>query len=228
MARSEAATAVWTRACAGAAFAWLGCLQFFVAEQIARFGWQGHYSFRSNYISDLGARSCTAATCSHWHTLMDGSFLLQGLLIATGAVLLPRRLSPGAFGWAVRVLLLLSALGVAIVGYSPEDVDANFHISGARLHFGCGSLAMLLWGLASVLRRHDIPSAMPAFLAASVAIFGDALLYLGTGSLQNMLGIGSVERLAAYPLPLWLAWTGWTLLRKRPKRATVIYSQGDA
>lgn len=199
------------------AWAWLGCLQFFVAEQVARFGWQGHYSFRSNYISDLGARSCTAAICSHWHALMDGSFLLQGLLIAAGAVLLPRRVSPGALGWASRALLLLSALGVAVVGYSPEDVDTNLHISGARLHFGCGSLAMLLWGLAITVRRHGTPGAVPAFLAAGIAIFGDILLYLGAGPIQNMLGAGLVERLAAYPLPLWLAWTGWTLLRERRK-----------
>src|SRR5271156_5509570 len=34
---------------------WLLCFQFFVAEQIARLGWTGHYSMRRNYISDLGA-----------------------------------------------------------------------------------------------------------------------------------------------------------------------------
>ncbi len=200
------------------AWAWLSCLQFFVAEQIARFGWQGHYSFRSNYISDLGARGCTAAICSHWHALMDGSFLLQGVLIAAGAVLLPRRVSPGALGWVARVLLLLSALGVAVVGYSPEDVDTNLHISGARLHFGCGSLAMLLWGLARIMRRDGaFQAAGAAFLAAGVAVCGDVLLYMGASRVNDMLGPGLVERLAAYPLPLWLAWTGWTLLRERRK-----------
>lgn len=198
------------------ALAWLGCLQFFVAEQVARFGWQEHYSFRTNYISDLGARICSTAICSHWHALMDGSFLLQGVLIAAGAVLLPRPVSPGAPGWAARVLLLLSALGVAVVGYSPEDVDTNLHISGARLHFGCGSLAMLLWGFASVMRHHGVPkAAQRAFFAAGIAICGDMLLYLGSGKVNDMLGTGLVERLAAYPLPLWLAWTGWTLLRER-------------
>jgi len=211
MARSEA----WTLA---GAWAWLGCLQFFVAEQMARFGWQGHYSFRTSYISDLGARGCTVAICSHWHALMDESFLLQGVLIAAGAMLLPRRLSPGALGWAARVLLLLSALGVAVVGYSPEDVDINLHISGARMHFGCGSLAMLLWGLGIMMQRHGtLGATQAAFLAAGVAIFGDMLLYLGTGPVQNMLGAGLVERLAAYPLPLWLAWTGWVLLRGQRK-----------
>ncbi len=225
MARSRG----WTRA---GAWIWLGCLQFFVAEQVARFGWQGHYNFRSNYISDLGARGCTTAICSHWHTLMDGSFLLQGVLIAAGAVLLPRRVSPGALGWAARVFLLLSALGVAVVGYSPEDVDTNLHISGARLHFACGSLAMLLWGLASVVRRDDAPQAAQAagaaFLAAGVATCGDLLLSLGSSTVNDVLSAGLVERLAAYPLPLWLAWTGWTLLRNRRRPATVIYSQGDA
>ena len=56
------------------AFLWLLCLQFFVAEQIARMGWTGHYSMRADFISDLGATSSL-----HW--VMNGSFVLQGLLI---------------------------------------------------------------------------------------------------------------------------------------------------
>ncbi len=67
---------------------WLFCFQFFVGEQIARLGWPGHYSMARNYISDLGAVRCDgAATCSSLHWVMNGSFVLQGLLIVFGTVL---------------------------------------------------------------------------------------------------------------------------------------------
>ena len=71
----------------GAGF-WLFCFQFFVGEQIARLGWTGHYSMARNYISDLGAVRCGGtAACSSLHWVMNGSFVLQGLLIVFGAVL---------------------------------------------------------------------------------------------------------------------------------------------
>ena len=60
---------------------WLCCFQFFVAEQIARLGWPGHYSMARDFISDLGS----ARSPLHW--VMNGSFMLQGLLIFFGAVL---------------------------------------------------------------------------------------------------------------------------------------------
>ncbi len=75
------------------AFLWLLCLQFFVAEQIARMGWTGHYSMRHDFISDLGA-----ASGSSLHCLMNGSFVLQGLLIFFGAMLLHRVLSQDRAG----------------------------------------------------------------------------------------------------------------------------------
>ncbi len=198
------------------ALLWLGCLQFFVCEQLARIGWQGHYSLRSSYISDLGTLGC-AATCSHFHALMNASFAIQGILIAGGALLLRPSLLPGVWGGLACALLLLSALGVSVLAYAPSDVDANLHISAARLHLACGALAMLCAGL--TLPRHRRRSAAfavraghAALVCGTVAIFGDLLLTFG-GPAQSILGIGTVERLAAYPLPLWLALTGALALR---------------
>ena len=74
---------------------WCLCVQFFVAEQIARLGWTLPYSFARNYISDLGATVCTSLVCSPRHALMNASFVLQGLLIAGGrwrAGVVPQRL----------------------------------------------------------------------------------------------------------------------------------------
>lgn len=204
------------------ALLWLGCLQFFVCEQLARLGWVGHYSLRFLYISDLGTVGC-ALTCSHFHALMNASFATQGVLIAGGALLLRRSLLPGLSGGSACALLLLSALGVAALAYAPSDVDANLHISAARLHLACGALGMLCAAFSLRRNRARLPAwtalAAQAFLACgALAALGDFLLVFG-GPAQATLGIGTVERLAAYPLPLCLAFTGALALRaeKRPR-----------
>ncbi len=101
------------------AWLWLGCFQFFVAEQIARWRWRGQesggYSMTRNYISDLGALPCTANACSPLHWLMNSSFVLQGLLIFFGAVLL-RCLLPRSL-WR---LFAFAGAGVLLVGLVPE------------------------------------------------------------------------------------------------------------
>ena len=63
---------------------WTACLQFFLAEQVVRLGWTLPYSFARNYVSDLAATACSALVCSPWHTLMNCSFVLQGMLIMGG------------------------------------------------------------------------------------------------------------------------------------------------
>ncbi len=180
----------------------LGCLQFFVCEQLARLGWPGHYSLRLHFISDLGEQSLCAG-----HTVMNASFVAQGVLIAGAALLLPRRLAPGAWIPLARVLFVAAALGVSLVGWAPADVNGNLHVAGAQLHFAASSLGMLVWGFAGRGRQ-----ARFALCAAAVAIAGDALLVLGGGPALNLFGPGVAERMAAYPLPLWLAWTGWATL----------------
>lgn len=200
------------------AWLWVGCLQFFVAEEVARLGWTGRYSLRWNYISDLGRVSCSAV-CSHWHAVMNGSFLLQGLLIAGGALLVRQEAVRGRvsrMGQLARVCLVVSGAGLVLVATHPEDVDTAVHVVGAELHFGFASVAMLLWWLGCMRdgsRDGWRRGAWVALGAAAVAIFGDVVLSVGAAKgLLAGLGPGLVERLAAYPLPLWLAWTGVQML----------------
>jgi hypothetical membrane protein len=220
-----------------AAWLWMGCLQFFLAEAVSTQGFGGQYSYRLSYISDLGAVHCTAGLCSHWHLLMDASFLLQAVLIASGTLLLPLRFSPGWLGIIARVLLLLAAFGVYDVAIAPEDVDINKHIFGAGLNFFTAALAMLFWSIALALHRRGRPPSRArsqqiwvTFAAALIAGIGVRLLYRPMGPVNAFLGAGTVERLAAYPLPLWLAWTGWSVLRahRSLQPDTVRYSQQDA
>jgi hypothetical membrane protein len=169
---------------------WLLCLQFFIAEQVARMGWTGHYSMRRDYISDLGAN----ASSLHW--VMNGSFVLQGLLIFFGAVLL-RGLLPRI----AVALLAIAGLGVLVVGLVPEDTNARLHLLGAAANFLGGNLAIIL------LAKHW--KSWITFAAGSIGLLAAfALAFRGMS-----WDAGTVERLAAYPLPLFLSWSGWRMLR---------------
>jgi hypothetical membrane protein len=179
---------------------WALCFQFFVAEQIARMSWPGNYSMTGNWISDLGA----ATSPRHW--VMNGSFVIQGVLISVGAILM-RRLFPAKGSYRVALLLfLVSGLGVLVVGLVPEDSDAQAHRLAALVHLVAGNLAMVLMGLAMVAG-----AARVRFRGAITLLAGllglTALVLLGLGE-KN---VGTFERTAAYPLTLWLTWTGWLM-----------------
>jgi hypothetical membrane protein len=203
---------------------WLFCFQFFVAEQISRLGWTGSYSMTRDYISDLGS----ARSSLHW--VMNGSFVLQGFLIFFGAVLV-RRIFPA--GWIYRVVLLLLAIagvGVLAVGVFPEDVNFQSHILGAVANFLGGNLAMVLLGLVMIRRSVCLPSSARwrswiTFALGSVGLLATVSLAFRGAPSWEALGwnAGTVERLAAYPLPLWLTWTGFLMLRaaRVPRDPTV-------
>ncbi len=191
-----------TRARVGA-WCGLGCLQFFVCEQLSRLGWPGHYSLRLCYISELGESSLCAA-----HALMNLSFGIQAILIASAGLLLPQ----AALGRPARALLVVSALGLASVATHPADHAPTPHLAGAALHFLGGSLGMLF----AAKTRSATGAFQVALSFGAAALIGDLLLVLPLQQVNAFLGVGIVERLAAYPLPLWLAWTGYRTLRERP------------
>lgn len=178
---------------------WALCFQFFVAEQIARLGWQGHYSMSLNWISDLG----TAKSPLHW--VMNGSFVLQGVLISVGAILM-HRLFPAKWSYQVALLLfLVSGLGVLVLGLVPEDKVAEVHRLGAQAHLLAGNLAMVLMGLAMIAGAARRFRGAVTLLAGLLGLTALVLLVLGEKD------VGTFERLAAYPLTLWFTWTGFLM-----------------
>ena len=166
-----------------AGFAWLACLQFFAAEAIAAAALPG-YSYRFGYISDLGAQD------SPRHGLMNGSFVVQGVLIATGLALSWGALGRGGRALGGTVSLAVCALGVALVGLAPEDVASGWHYAGAAGNLVGSNLGALLIG-----RRGGV---------AAGAVGLAACLALGAESYGG-LGVGTLERLASYPFLIWLA-----------------------
>src|SRR5215213_175850 len=91
---------------------WVCAAQFFLAQVIAQSRWTTPFSLATNYISDLGNTTCglyPAVTgkyvCSPWHTVMNTSFVLQGVIILVGAAL--ARPAFAGRRWAAVVFVLL-------------------------------------------------------------------------------------------------------------------------
>lgn len=193
-------------------FAWLFCLQFFVAERIAINYWYGNYTLSENFISDLGA-GCplrAVAGCAGWPTLMNVSFMLQAGLIGAGAILL---------GWGVRPLSLrfgfafagLSAPALLLVGLFPEDTRSALHHDAAALHFLALSLSAFCFAF-GLARKSPVPRFFVA-LSLSTALTGTLGTTLLGLNLDFGFGHGAVERLVAYPFPIWLAGLGLAYLQ---------------
>jgi hypothetical membrane protein len=192
------------------AWLWVGCLQYFAAEAIAVAGYQGGYSFRRNFISDLGAVSCgDGAGCSPLHPLMNAAFVIQGALIFAGAVLVWPLFLRGLARLALGVIAA-SGLGVAVVGLAPEDAAPGWHYLGAAENLLLSNAGTALIG-AALLREKRAPRAV-GVLSLGFGLIGLAGLAGLAGRLDFGLGAGAVERIAAYPFPLWLAGMGVWLL----------------
>jgi hypothetical membrane protein len=193
------------------AVCWILCLQYFAAEAVAIAGWRGPYSFHDNYISDLGAVTCAGRLCSPLHAMMNVSFVLQGVLISAGAVLVWPALSRGWLESLALGLVAASGLGVFMVGLAPEDFAPGWHYLGAAENFLFSNAGAALLGLALLRQRRSI---------RRIALFSLAAGLLGLAGLVSLaarhyfgLGVGGMERVTAYPFPLWLASMGAWLLR---------------
>lgn len=183
-----------------AGLAWLACLQFFAAEAYSAAASPG-YSYRFGYISDLGATDC-AAVCSPRHAWMNGAFVLQGALIAVGLALAWRALGEGRSARTGKLCLAVCAASVVLVGLAPENVAPGWHYLGATANLVGSNLAAVTLGWVGA------PALRAGVLLGGVGLA--ACLALGLRAYGG-LGVGFVERLAAYPFLFWLAASGAAL-----------------
>lgn len=212
------------------ALAKLSVLQYFVAETAVIGSWAAPepYSRRTGYISDLGALGCGVFSgrdvCSPAHVLMNASFVVQGLGMAIGALLLGSillctaarsgvRLGSGrrtgrrtpwvaAVATVARVLTFAAGSGTVVVGLVPEDAGSVWHVVGAVTYFAAGSFALLLLG---GLWLRQTPLGWFILICGAVS-----LAALTTGGVTGMRvpEPGTLERLMGYPITVGLAAVG--------------------
>jgi hypothetical membrane protein len=208
--------------------AWmLATVQYAVAQVVVASAWKTPWSWRHNYVSDLGNTACgmfavphgtPAYVCSPLHAVMNSSFVTSGLLTLAGAVLL-RSIWPARPLTTVAVVLWITAgLGKMVVGLVPENSNANLHLLGA-LNLPLGAVAILLLGLAGWRDARAV--SMVGIVVAVVELAGSILSAAGQyagPALYLGLGAGGMERLAGYPGNLWMAMIGVVaVLAARPR-----------
>lgn len=196
------------------------------AQVIAAARWPQPYSWTSNLISDLGVTACGSFDqgtrverwiCSPAHLLANGSTVLNGALLAVGAVLLwsawPRRRTGH---WAMGLLATGGVL-VMLVGFLPWDLNPEAHNLAALIQGPFQWAGMLL--LALSLRGNSAGRWMPILTAVAVLVsLVGFVLFLGGigGGRSAALGVGTTERIAFDTLTLWSVAMGLGLLRAAP------------
>jgi hypothetical membrane protein len=195
------------------AWLWLSAVQFFAAQALAASAFTRPFSLRDDYISDLGNTACTATICSPWHAVMNLSFIAIGITMASGAVLTRGAFSPGWRRQLALVLFVAAGIGVMMVGVYPENEHNDRHELGAAVNFSLGNTALILFGLA----RHTASPGRRLFRVLSVMLGVTGLGASAALAAEHWgaLGVGTVERLAAYPQPVWQMVAGAMMLRGR-------------
>jgi hypothetical membrane protein len=196
---------------------------YFMIQIIVAWVFIPSFSLVSNSISDLGETSCggygSPTMCSPRWWLMDyAGFLLLGLVMVIGSALLyhefteraPRERRAAMFGF---VLMALGGLGSILVGFFPENENRTMHIIGAFLAIAIGNVAILVLGAVLTLPE-SMRRSMLTFSSLALA----ALLCFASHRYFG-IGRGIMERLAAYPVTIWLITFGLYIWRFNPKKS---------
>jgi hypothetical membrane protein len=140
---------------------------------------------------------------------MNASLILLGAFMTGGALLIYQEFKKERFTIAGFWFMALSGIGTILVGIFPENSISILHEIGAGLPFILGNIGVLILGL-----KLDIPKKLKTYsvITGIVALIGIVLFitksYLG-------LGIGGMERIAAYPQTIWLIVFGIYMSKNR-------------
>lgn len=197
---------------------WICALQFFVAQVVVQAAWTTPFSLAINFISDLGNTECAnypanggAYVCSPWHALMNLSFFAQGVIIIAGSLLVVSLMRRGFARIVIFTLLILTGIGMLCVGAFPENVNNVWHVYSAALQFVTGNLALVVIGFTDI-----VPGIRPRYRVASAMLGAIGLVATPLFATGNHfgLGVGGMERVAAYTFPIWLIGAGILLVTK--------------
>lgn len=181
---------------------WILTVQYFINTFIVASAWPTAYSWRFNTISDLGSTICASiddrAVCSPLHYLMNASFIILGIIMATGSLLIYQEFRESKLTFIGFSLMALAGFGAALVGLFPENTIPLLHLLGAAGPFLLGNVSLLILGIG----LYKISPVMRVYTIASGAVSLIALYFFITAH-YGQLGIGGTERLVAYPQSIW-------------------------
>ncbi|WP_433205349.1 DUF998 domain-containing protein [Nocardia sp. CA-107356] len=207
-----------TTAKVGAAAWVVGAVQFLVAQLIVGADWETPYSWKNNNISDLGNVHCQIAdesrpryVCSPLHSVMNASFIALGVLLLVGLLLTGVCWGRGAISRSARILLGMCAGGWLMVGFVPADVDENLHLLGALFIMGLGNIGLVCAGFLPRTTPFGRMRPVTAVIA-TIALFAAFLFFAQHGP---VIGMGGMERVAAFAVPAWTVVVAIAILRTR-------------
>lgn len=199
--------------------------QYFAVQLLVALRWPRSYDISRDTISDLGNTACGTwngrYVCSPLHDLMNSSFIVLGITMLLGSVLIFRRYGKGRLAAAGFTAMGISGLGAMLVGIFPENSVPGLHGLGSVLPFTLGNAALIAMA---------ISLAMPQLLRLCVSLSGVAALLALTAYASSHdlgLGEGGIERVVAYPQTICLAVIGCYLIavpqpgRSRTARRTM-------
>jgi hypothetical membrane protein len=201
---------------------WLLTLTFFIGQAVAQAATTTPYSLATNEISDLGVTTCGpltvltyhATVCSPWHDVMNGTFIAVGLLTLLG-IMGTRRAWPQRrlTTWGLA-FLALACVGEILAGLAPENINPGLHVVGALLGIPGANIGLLLLGTA-VWRAHRWVGLF-ALLCGTVGLCGFVI------APSAGVAAGAAERLASYPVVVWMIVLGvfllWSTARSQEQR----------
>lgn len=197
----------------------VGPVQYLMAQLVAQAAWRTPYSWMVNPLSDLGAVHCQRTgsgyplpryVCSPLHGVVNASVIALGILLAGGVLLTASCWGGGAVSRAARILLLVGAAGLVMVGLVPEDVNLSLHVLGAFVAIVVGNCGFVLAGL--IRRSSPLGRLRPVTLPLSILALAAAVLLFTGGIPADEFGL--VQRLAVFPLRCWMVIVGIVLLRE--------------
>lgn len=198
------------------AMLWVSNIQYFIVQIVAAVAWTRiGYSWTSNTISDLANTHCglygSRLVCSPLHTVMNISFVVVGITIIGGAVLLQRELASGLAERLGFGCMALAGVGAILIGLFPENSVSSMHVAGATLSFVLGNVGMIVLGA----RLERLPKILRAYTVLSGVVGLAALLFFMKNTYGG-IGIGGMERFVSYPQTIWMiVFGGYLLLRRR-------------
>ena len=204
---------------AGAAWGAAGVC-YVASEAIAAAAFSPAYSYAQNYISDLGVPDCGTlfagrAICSPLHLVMNGDFVLQGVLFLAAGIAAWRALRSPA-RWPLVVCAALNGIGIVLVGLFPETSAVNgLHGLGALLSIVFGNMTALVSAFAfRELRLPRVHRAVSLTLPLIAAVALTTLLAARGRDTPLLVPDGIWERISVYTITAWELVTAFTLWKR--------------